>query len=73
MECRHGATVGQLDEEALFYLCSRGIDKELARRLLIDAFSDEIIRRVNDLSLQSILKDFLSEYLLSTDPLREIS
>ena len=41
--CKHGATVGQLDDTALYYLRSRGIDAEAARRLLINGFADQIV------------------------------
>lgn len=44
--CSHGATVGFLDQEALFYLRSRGIEENAARQLLIDAFADEILNLV---------------------------
>lgn len=43
VKCSHGATVGDLDEAALFYLQARGIAPDLARRMLIDAFVDEAI------------------------------
>lgn len=43
VKASHGATVGQLDEEALFYLKSRGISLEKARRLLIQGFKEEIL------------------------------
>jgi Fe-S cluster assembly protein SufD len=43
VQCSHGATVGFLDEQALFYLRSRGIDENAAREMLIDAFTMEII------------------------------
>jgi Fe-S cluster assembly protein SufD len=39
----HGATVGQLDRDALFYLLSRGIDRTTARALLVFAFADEVL------------------------------
>ncbi|MGB3134896.1 MAG: SufD family Fe-S cluster assembly protein, partial [Candidatus Macondimonas sp.] len=39
VQCSHGASVGQLDETALFYLQSRGLDRETARTLLIEAFA----------------------------------
>lgn len=42
--CAHGATVGQLDEEALFYLATRGIDRSEASHYLIQAFTNENIR-----------------------------
>lgn len=46
VKCSHGATVGQLDENMLFYLRSRGIDAHTARSLLTFAFADEVIKRI---------------------------
>ena len=46
VKCTHGATVGQLNEEAIFYLRARGVGVETARRMLIHAFAGEIIERV---------------------------
>jgi Fe-S cluster assembly protein SufD len=46
VKCTHGATVGQLNEESIYYLRSRGIGLETARRMLIHAFAGEIIDRV---------------------------
>jgi Fe-S cluster assembly protein SufD len=46
VKCRHGATIGQLDEAVLFYLRSRGIGLAEARRLLIHAFASEIVDTV---------------------------
>jgi len=47
VKCSHGATVGDLDEEALFYLRARGIPEAEARRLLIEAFAAETLERVD--------------------------
>jgi Fe-S cluster assembly protein SufD len=46
VKCNHGSTIGQLEEEPMFYLRSRGIGEEDARRLLIHAFADEIVDRL---------------------------
>ena len=46
VKCTHGATVGQLNEESIFYLRARGIGVETARRMLIHAFAGEIIERI---------------------------
>lgn len=46
VKCTHGATIGQLNEESIFYLRSRGIGMETARRMLIHAFAGEIIERI---------------------------
>src|SRR6516164_4022238 len=46
VKCTHGATIGQLNEESIFYLRARGIAAERARRMLIHAFAAEIIERI---------------------------
>ena len=46
VKCNHGSTIGQIEEEPMFYLRSRGIGEEEARRLLIHAFAGEIIDRL---------------------------
>lgn len=46
VKCTHGATIGQLDPDAVFYLRSRGLPIKTARRMLIHAFAGEIIDRV---------------------------
>lgn len=51
VKCTHGATVGQLDEEALFYLMSRGIKKSMAKAILIKAFMHEIVSNIEDTEL----------------------
>ncbi len=46
VSCKHGATVGQIDSESLFYLRSRGVDEVMARKSLIYAFAAEIVDRI---------------------------
>jgi Fe-S cluster assembly protein SufD len=46
VKCNHGSTIGQLSEEAMFYLRSRGIGEDAARALLVHAFAGEIIDRM---------------------------
>ena len=46
VKCTHGATIGQLNDESIFYLRSRGIGEDTARRMLIHAFAGEIVERV---------------------------
>ncbi|MGI8892779.1 MAG: Fe-S cluster assembly protein SufD [Bacteroidia bacterium] len=47
VKCSHGATTGQLDEDAMFYLRSRGIGEDKARALLINAFAQGVIDKIN--------------------------
>jgi Fe-S cluster assembly protein SufD len=46
VKCTHGATIGQLNDESVFYLRSRGIGTDTARQMLIHAFAGEIIERI---------------------------
>ncbi len=55
VKCAHGATVGQLEKEQLFYLASRGLDPELAQGLLTYGFAEEIIQRIESEPLRHSL------------------
>jgi Fe-S cluster assembly protein SufD len=46
VKCSHGATVGQLDDDSVFYLRSRGIGEEEARRVLIKAFANDVFEEI---------------------------
>ena len=59
VKCAHGATVGQLDEEQVFYLRSRGLSTERARNLLTHAFAAEMIDRIPVPSLVEQLEDMV--------------
>lgn len=61
VRCTHGATIGQLDAESLFYLQSRGIGKQQARSLLTYAFAQDIIDRIKVPDLREQLEKFLFE------------
>ncbi|MCH1523246.1 MAG: Fe-S cluster assembly protein SufD [Arenicellales bacterium] len=68
VKCAHGATVGQMDEAALFYLVSRGVDRETARRMLTQAFAAEILETVTPPALQSYLASHVSGRLSPAVP-----
>lgn len=55
VKCAHGATVGDLDQESLFYLRSRGIPEKEARRLLIHAFLEEAVTAIDDGALRDYI------------------
>ena len=63
VRCTHGATIGQLDPEGLFYLQSRGIGREDARNLLIYAFARDIVDRIQVAALRDQLEKLLLEKL----------
>jgi len=61
VRCTHGATIGQLDAESLFYLRSRGIGKNEARSLLTYAFAQDIVDRIKVAHLRDSLEKHLFE------------
>lgn len=68
VKCTHGATIGQLDEKAIFYLRARGISKSVAYSMLIYAFAGEICQRIK----AEELKQEMNKYLFSRLPHGEI-
>jgi Fe-S cluster assembly protein SufD len=65
VKCTHGATVGQLDADALFYLRSRGLDRDTARNFLVHAFASEVLTSVKVPVLREYIAGLLSEKLES--------
>jgi len=63
VKCSHGATSGQLDEDIMFYLRSRGISKEEARLMLMNAFASEIIDKIKVLPLRERINDLVTKRL----------
>lgn len=59
VKCTHGATVGQLDANQLFYLRARGIPRDEARRILTFAFANDVVSRIQVESLRQELEDWL--------------
>jgi Fe-S cluster assembly protein SufD len=56
VKCTHGATIGQIEENALFYLRSRGVPEDEARRLLLFAFANESLGRMRP----GVVRDWLA-------------
>ncbi len=63
VKCAHGATVGELDSDALFYLQSRGIDKKEAALMLTRAFAAEVTQEIEIDTLQAYIQNKISESL----------
>jgi Fe-S cluster assembly protein SufD len=61
VKCTHGATIGQLDPESIFYLRARGIGLDTARKMLLHAFASEIVNRISIESLRDRLDARLFE------------
>ncbi len=65
VKCTHGATIGQIEENALFYLQSRGIDEASARKLLLLAFASECVERMKEGPARKYAKTLIHEQVLS--------
>lgn len=57
VQCSHGSTTGQLDEEAVFYLRTRGLSERKARRMLLEAFARDVVEQVKIDSLRTWLAE----------------
>ena len=60
VKCTHGSTTGPMDEEQLFYLRSRGIEKEAARHLMTYAFAADITRRIRVEPVRARIENFMA-------------
>jgi Fe-S cluster assembly protein SufD len=54
VKCTHGATIGRLDEDAIFYLRTRGVAQSQARRMLVRAFAAEVLERMDLVALREV-------------------
>lgn len=61
VKCSHGATIGQLDDEALFYLKSRGIGPEASRSILLHAFASDVVRTIKVEAIRDHIETLLTE------------
>ena len=62
VKCSHGSTTGQLDEEAVFYLRSRGLSEKAAKELLVKAFLGEVLEEVEYAEVRSYVEDQIEKH-----------
>ncbi len=72
VKCTHGATVGQLDDDSLFYLRSRGVDEEAARSLLVYGFANDIIARVETADMRERIERLVLDRLPQGEEIKEL-
>jgi Fe-S cluster assembly protein SufD len=63
VKCSHGATVGELEQDALFYLQTRGIPESAARRMLVEAFLGDVIETIADAPVRDAFARVVSGWL----------
>lgn len=59
VKCSHGSTTGQFDEEAIFYLRTRGIGEDNAKKLMISAFAEDVLKNITTVAIRSHIDDLL--------------
>ena len=64
VQCGHGVSVGQLDQEKMFYLMSRGIDSEEAKKILLEGFFAPILKEVEDSSMREKITEHITKRML---------
>jgi Fe-S cluster assembly protein SufD len=72
VQCSHGATTGKLDDEMLFYLLSRGLDRATAQQLLKWAFLEDVVAKIAVPELRRQIEQKLAEQLDETHALKEL-
>jgi Fe-S cluster assembly protein SufD len=72
VKCSHGATVGQLDEQTIYYLRSRGIGESQARDLLTYGFAKDILDRIDLAPMREKLTRELLQRMPNAEQLREM-
>ncbi len=72
VKCAHGATVGQLDEDMVFYLRSRGIGEGAARGLLTYGFARDVLERMSLPPVRDVLAEHILSWLPNSEEIKEI-
>lgn len=63
VRCSHGATSGELNDEELFYLQARGIPKEMGRRMIVLAFFESLLERIEDIAIRTYLSTQIRNHI----------
>ena len=59
VKCSHGSTSGNLDEDSIFYLMSRGLSQQQSKELLINGFLMDAVEKITDLEIKKLIKDIM--------------
>ncbi len=63
----HGGTVGELDEDQIFYMMSRGIPRSEAVRVLVEGYFEEVVQRLDDEGLETLVRRRIAEKLAAAE------
>ena len=59
VKCSHGSTSGNLDEDSIFYLMSRGLSQQQSKKLLINGFLMDVVEKITDIEIKNLIKDMM--------------
>ena len=60
MKCSHGSTSGNLDENSIFYLMSRGLNYQQSKELLINGFLLDVVEKITDQEIKELIKNMMN-------------
>ena len=66
MKCSHGSTTGNIDQNSIFYLMSRGLSKEQANKMLVEGFLNEAIETITEPNIQSLISKLFIDKISKT-------
>ena len=66
VKCSHGSSTGNIDQNSIFYLMSRGLSKEQANKMLVEGFLNEAIETITDLNIKSLISKLFIEKINKT-------
>ena len=61
VKCSHGSTSGNIDEDSIFYLMSRGLTKNQANEMIIEGFLNEVIETITEFKIKILIRELLRE------------
>ena len=66
VKCSHGSTTGNIDQNSIFYLMSRGLSKEQANKMLVEGFLNEVIETITEPNIQSLISELFIDKINKT-------
>jgi len=66
VKCSHGSTIGNIDQNSIFYLMSRGLSREQANKMLVEGFLNEAIDKITDPNIQSLISKLFIDKISKT-------
>jgi hypothetical protein len=71
VKCSHGSTSGNIDENSIFYLMSRGLSYEQSKKLLTNGFLNEVIEKITNEDVKSLVKEFIGINRMNIDQVKK--